>query len=567
MKKLLLLFAILFYNFSTAQSIISVTPNNGNKGQNLQVTITGQNVDFYASSTTMNVSFIDQFSNILPATSFYTVYDSNNLYANLSIPGYAVPGLYDVHVDDSAGGFNLTLTDGFTVNNAYTYSIQGNVHYDGNSNGCDASDPMLPGQRITFNNAGTIGNLYANGTGFYTYYDVHAGSNTFTPFLENPTYFTVSPPSASVVLSTTTNLFVQDFCIAANGTHNDLEVSLVPDIPARPGFNAIYRILYKNKGTQVQSGTLNLSFDDNVMDLVSAVPTIDSQGTNVLNWSFTNLLPFETRQITVIMNINSPADTPAVNVGNELLFTANVNGATDETPTNNISHLDQTVVGSYDPNDKTCAEGHLLPITEVGKYLHYVIRFENTGTANAENIVVRDVIDTSKFDISSLVPLSGSGLFTTKILNTNQVQFIFENINLPFDDAHNDGYVAFKIKSKSTLTVGTNISNTANIYFDYNLPVNTDPYVTTVFNPLDTSDFEFGNVFTLSPVPAKNNLTITTKQNVTISSVNIYNTLGQLMQVSTSPSNNIDVSGLQTGSYFIQIISDKGTASSQFIKE
>ena len=176
------------------------------------------------------------------------------------------------------------------------------------------------------------------------------------------------------------------------------------------------------------------------------------------------------------------------------------------------------------------------------------------------------MIDTSKFDISTLVPVSGSAPFTTRILNTNQVAFIFENINLPFDDANNDGYVSFKIKTKPTLTVGTIINNTANIYFDYNLPVITNTATTTIA-ALGTQDFEFSSVFSLSPVPAKNVLTITSKQAVEITSANIYNTLGQLVQVITSPTETIDVSGLKTGTYFIKIISDKGTASSKFIKE
>ena len=73
----------------------------------------------------------------------------------------------------------------------------------------------------------------------------------------------------------------------------------------------------------------------------------------------------------------------------------------------------------------------------VGKEVHYLIRFENTGTANAENIVVKDMIDTTKFDINSLIPIDGSHPFVTKISNTNKVEFIFENINLPFGDANN----------------------------------------------------------------------------------------------------------------------------------
>ena len=71
----------------------------------------------------------------------------------------------------------------------------------------------------------------------------------------------------------------------------------------------------------------------------------------------------------------------------------------------------------------------------------------------------------------------------------------------------------------------------------------------------------------LSPNPVKNNLTITTKTNAFLNSANIYNTLGQLVQVSTNPAESIDVSGLQSGSYFIKITSDKGIATGKFIKE
>jgi uncharacterized repeat protein (TIGR01451 family) len=567
MKKLLLLSVFFFYNFITAQSIVSITPNNGNRAQNLEVTITGQNVDFNATSPTINVSFIDQFSNIIPASYFYPGFTTNQLHVGISIPGYAIPGQYDVNVSESNGTYNMTSVNGFTVNNAYTYTIQGNVRYDSNGNGCDVSDMSMPNQRINFTSGSTTGSMITNNSGNYSYYDIHVGNYNFSPALENPSYFTISPPSASVNVSSSNYLVTQDFCIAPNGTHNDLEVSFIPITNARPGFDAVYKLVYKNLGTHVQSGTVSLNFGDSVLDLVTAIPAATSQGTDMLNWNFSNLMPFETRQIYITLNVNSPAEIPAVNAGNLLAFIATITGATDETPANNTSNLIQTVVGSIDPNDKTCVEGHNLPINDVGKYLHYVIRFENTGTANAETVVVRDVIDTSKFDMSTLRPLSGSHSFTTKISNTNLVEFIFENINLPFDDASNDGYVAFKIKTKPTLTIGTNISNTANIYFDYNLPVITNTYTTTVFNPLSVDSFEFSDVYALSPVPTMNTLTITTKQDVIMSSVGIYNTIGQLVLSVKDPNEVIDVSGLKTGVYFIKITSDKGTLSSRFIKE
>jgi hypothetical protein len=49
----------------------------------------------------------------------------------------------------------------------------------------------------------------------------------------------------------------------------------------------------------------------------------------------------------------------------------------------------------------------------------------------------------------------------------------------------------------------------------------------------------------------------------------VYNTLGQLVLVVTKAEKtaNIDVSNLTAGNYFIQIKTDKGSSSSQFVKE
>src|SRR6476620_10670546 len=117
MKQLLLFLAFCLSNFAVGQSIVSVTPNNGNRGdQYLQVTITTQGVNFSTTSPTVDVSFIDQYSNVLPAVS--SGWAGNNLlYATLTIPGYAIPGLYDVNVVDTGGAFNMTLPGSFTVNN------------------------------------------------------------------------------------------------------------------------------------------------------------------------------------------------------------------------------------------------------------------------------------------------------------------------------------------------------------------------------------------------------------------------------------------------------------------
>lgn len=445
------------------------------------------------------------------------------------------------------------------------YTIQGNNKFDSNSNGCDENDLNFSNQKFTITNGSINGTIIADQSGTYSI-PVQSGSHTITPVFENPSYFIVSPASATVDFPSATSPYTQDFCISPNGVKNDLEVTIIPLVAARPGFDAHYRIIYENKGNQVANGSLSFTFDDAIMDLVSASPVNDNAGTNSLSWNYANLVPFETREIDLIFNINSPMETPAVNGDDVLDYTATIVGATDETPNDNTFVLNQTVVNSYDPNDKTCLEGLSISPGMVGDYVHYLIRFENTGTYPAENIVVKDDIDITKFDISTLVPLSSSHNFVTRLTNTNKIEFIFENINLPFDNANNDGYVAFKIKTKPTLVVGNTFSNKANIYFDYNFPIVTNNFTTTV-QALGNADFEFNTVFCLSPVPTKDVLTITAKENVVMTSISIYNTLGQLVQVHTSPNESIDISGLSSGNYLIKIISDRGSSTGKFIKE
>ena len=454
-----------------------------------------------------------------------------------------------------------TFTPGGTF-----YTMQGNSKYDLNGNGYDLSDLDLPNLKFNYTNGTNAGTIIPDSQGNYRY-DIQAGSLTLTPVLENNTYFSVSPLSVTANFPTNPSPFTRDFCIAPTNVHQDIETWIIPLTSARPGFDSRYKIKFKNKGNITVSGYLNFSFDDDYMDFILATPTQASQNFSLLSWNYTGLAPFETREIEVKFNLNTPMESLPLTAGDLIKFESTVYPLSgDEFMTDNSNYLRQIVINSHDPNDITCVEGNTIEPEMVGKYVHYVIRFENTGTANAENIVVKDMIDITKYDISSLIPLSGSANFVTNIRNTNQVEFIFENINLPFDDDNNDGYVVYKIKTKPTLVVGDTFSNTANIYFDYNFPITTNTFTTTV-TVLETQDFDFNSLFTLSPVPAKNSLTIATNQNVVMSSVSIYNALGQLVQVNTNPNETIDVSGLRTGTYFIKIISDKGTTGSKFVKE
>ncbi|WP_456315358.1 DUF7619 domain-containing protein [Pseudomonas shirazensis] len=448
------------------------------------------------------------------------------------------------------------------------YTIEGNQKLDFLNDGCDSDDNLIPYSKYLLSDGTSTQILFANNFGSY-YIPVQAGAYTLTPLLENPSYFSITPQNITVNFPTQTSPFIQNFCVS-NFDKHDVEVIVVPINSARPGFEANYKIIYKNKGNRIENGTINLQFKDAVLELVDASPVVSTQTEGNLSWVFSNLKPFETREITFTLDVNSPMEIPAVNNGDILKFVTTIaSQSADETPLDNTFTLNQTVVGSYDPNDKTCLEGSVITPSLIGEYVHYMIRFENTGTYPAQNIVVKDMIDLTKFDISTLIPTSSSHQLVTKISENNKVEFIFENINLPFDDANNDGYIAFKIKTKPTLVVGDSFTNEANIYFDYNFPILTNKATSKFEVTLSTKDFEFSNYFTLYPNPVKDVLNITATQSIEIQSLDIYDILGQLViAVPNAKSvSNIDVSRLRTGNYFIKVKSDKGSSSMKFIKQ
>ncbi|KAB1228399.1 T9SS type A sorting domain-containing protein [Chryseobacterium viscerum] len=479
--------------------------------------------------------------------------------------------------NDKVGFFNNVLNNyGYTnvVTNTYCsftpggtfYVVKGNTKYDSNSNGCDFNDPAKAFQQFNITSGVTSGSFIGNGSGNYSV-PLQAGSHIITPVLESPSYFTITPPSANVIFPNQSSPVTQNFCLTANGNHNDLETVIIPVTAASPGFNAQYKIIYKNKGTASQSGNIAFNFSNSLMTFQTSTINPNSQSANVLNWNFTNLQPFETREITIVLKLNTPTQIPSVNGGDILHFTAQVNGATDETPSDNNFTLNQMVVNSFDPNDKTCLEGTSITQTQVGDYVHYLIRFENTGTANAKNIVVKDEIDTTKFDISSLVALNGSHNFITRITSPNVVEFIFENIQLPFDDAHNDGYISFKIKTKSILNLGDSFSNTAKIYFDYNHPIITNTFTTNVQNTvLKTSEINKNkNSFTIFPNPVKDVLIIKSKQEII--KAEIYDMAGRIVTSMGIKGNSVNVSELSKGNYMLKVFTKDHTFIQKFIKE
>ena len=458
---------------------------------------------------------------------------------------------------------NVNSYCSFTLGGDYN-TITGNITYDNDNNGCDVSDVSFPFNKININDGSETGSTFTTNSGEYNFY-TQDGTFTVTPDIENPTFFNTTPIDATINFpDTNNNIITQDFCITANGVHNDVEIVMAPTIPARPGFDAEYLITYKNKGNQTLSGDFSFNYDDAVLDYVSATETPTTQTTGQLTWDYVDILPFENRSVYVTLNVNSPQETPAINIGDVLDFTVVINPiAGDELPDDNIFNYNQTVVGAYDPNDITCLEGDILEPTQIGEYLHYIINFENTGNFPAQNIVVATEIDPTMFDISTLRVLSSSHDAYVKQTG-DLVEIVFESIYL---SSGGHGNILLKVQSQDILVEDDTVTKSANIFFDYNFPIQTNDANTTYQQLLSTTTYAIDQNVTIYPNPVKNWVTISSKEN--IKSVSVFDVQGRVLQ--TQIANNkdvkIDLSNRSDGVYFVKIQTEKGIKVEKIIKQ
>lgn len=456
----------------------------------------------------------------------------------------------------------------FVLGGSY-YEVEGNVTIDFGS-GCTLNPNVdRIGVQFTITDLSNSDFFYPNSSNQYSY-SLPDGQHTITPNPENPTYWNFSPPNVVVDFPTQSSPFTQDFCVTANGTIEDLEVIVVPLEQARPGFDTDYKVVIKNKGNQTASGSVTLDFEDDFMTLLSTNPMAGNTPSNQLSWSFSGLQPFQMEEYEFTMTLNTPTQSiNPLNSNDILTFTGTVTGTgTDAIPADNVMVFDQTVVNSYDPNDKTCLEGETITPAMVGEYVHYMIRFENTGTASAINVVIKDEIDLSQFDITTLIPLGGSDDYYTRIREGNVVEFIHENINLDFNDATNDGHVLFKIKTLTTLTEGDTFDNTAEIYFDFNFPIITNTETVTVTSTASLGETTDTSI-SVYPNPARNFITISSLnylKSATLIDVN-GRTLSQTNFTGNTLEQRLSLENLSSGAYFVTIQSDLGQRVEKVIVE
>lgn len=463
------------------------------------------------------------------------------------------------------GASNVSVNSYCSFNPGGTYNtISGNVRFDENNNGCDASDGIFEHLKLKISDGTNSGETFTDKDGNYKFF-TQAGDFTIASASENATLFTVSPASFTTTFADNDNhIFTQNICVSANGNAADLEVVIAPVAISRPGFNGIYQLIVRNKGNQTLSGTADFNFENTKMTYVSSSVVPNSVSANQLLYNFTNLKPFESRAIEMKFLINKPTDAIPVNVGDQLRFEANINPVSgDILPADNHFVYKETVIGAIDPNDIVCMEGNLVPKEKIGDYLHYTVNFENTGTAPAENVVIEMNVNSADFEISTL-QLQNSSAPTYSRIEGQKAEFILENIQLPVD-AH--GNIQLKIKSKSTKIPGDQVSLGANIYFDYNLPVATNEAVTKFEQVLASQNIKGESEIQIYPNPTTGPVNINGKEE--IKSISLYDHSGRLLQtqILSPKEGSFDLSRRTAGIYYLMIKTKENTVMKKIIKK
>jgi uncharacterized repeat protein (TIGR01451 family) len=353
-------------------------------------------------------------------------------------------------------------------------------------------------------------------------------------------------------------------------TPNVHDVSIVSTASSVPWPTATVTIYstYQNIGTVVEPGDSIFFVKDSHYNFLSSNPAPAFTSGDSVVWIYSNLLINEFRNISMQLQADS-----TIQAGDTLHSFWTIQPLNNDTNTlNNYVALHQICVSSFDPNSKAVTpEGNISNQQE----LTYTIHFQNTGTAPALNVFLHDTLD-ANLDVNTFKVLGFSHPMTYSLTGNGILAFTFANIYLP-DSVSNEpmshGLVTFSIKPKPGLALNTQLLNTASIIFDFNSPIVTNTTLNTIYenSPNGIPSFNKNDAFVqLYPNPTSNNITLQTNTELKNTSITLYDVTGKLIKQYNLKSffkTNLDLSQLDNGIYFIEILHNGKSQMNKIIKQ
>ncbi|MEZ5045909.1 MAG: T9SS type A sorting domain-containing protein [Chitinophagaceae bacterium] len=486
-----------------------------------------------------------------------------------------VNGIYTVHITNSNGDC-LYYTDTIDVMGINCGTISGNIYYDSVSN-CifDMGDYYIPNRHLFLSTgAQTITDM----NGYYQFSNVPYGSHTITQAQSAYVYQnTCVQPNLVSINATSNNSTNNNFIDTVSALFD--ESIYLSGSNVVPGFSGSHLNInvsnpnpftVQNRITLLLNDSLSYSSCNILPDSILSTPNGDS-----IIWYVTTM-PFSNYQyLKVFVNVPSNVTLGSVLTSHVTLMPTNI---IDSNLSNNTFFYGQVVVSSWDPNDKQVypkgigSEGY---ITLQDSILTYQIRFQNTGTSVAHNIVILDTLS-DKLHISSLEVIGYSHQYQIEILDGHILKFKFNNIMLPDSGSNfeaSNGFIVYKIKQKNSNQIGDIISNSASIYFDFNSPVLTNTTINTLKNPTTISEsIATDELFKIYPNPASTSVTVEYSLQSETSILQLFDLTGRIVKEITLPKGTskteFRVTDLVTGVYtYKQILHDRSAKTGKLLIE
>lgn len=428
-------------------------------------------------------------------------------------------------------------------------SVVGVTYRDLNANGSrDAGEPQVDAM-LTINPGGT--NAYSGGDPYSFCSTLGDYTITATP----PLYHTVTPASQSYSVPVQgTQVVGMDFGFVPTPGIYDGGISLWGQ-NAWIGNNTQLNIGYQNLGGETITPTITLTLDPLLTFVSASVAPTNVSGPTV-TWVLPALAGFAQGVINVTVNTSTSA-APGAPV---LCYVVLSLTETDINPTNNTADKHATAVTAIDPNDKHVSMVSITPDEVLAQEkLAYTINFQNTGTAPAVNIVIKDSLD-ADWDLSTFEMIGATHPYTLTV-NEEVAIWTFAEIMLPdssTDEPASHGSIHYRMAPKNTLTLGDQLTNRGDIYFDYNAPVLTNTTVTTVELSASIEEGAKRNGLAVAPSPSTGLVNLSwSDARLNNSRLTVTDALGRVVHASSMAANSntrsLDLSFLPAGSYVARL--------------
>lgn len=404
--------------------------------------------------------------------------------------------------------------------------ISGTIYYDMNNNGVRDLDE--DGRHLNFILSDPVGIFTGTDLdGFYYSPVTDLPDGVYEIYPSSFEHWGISSDSAFYTI-VVDDFYEQrdslDFGFYPDSIFHELNASLIGGYP-RCNDTILYSIDIQNTGTTIPSGKVHLEIDDSLTYITANILPDSIVGQNMY-WHYDDL--FFGEHTAILVEVATPDGIDDVVIST---LWATIDSA-DVELFSSITTLAQTITCAYDPNDKTPSPmgagefGYISPDTE---FIDYLIRFQNTGTDTAFNVVIKDQLD-ENLEWNSLNILAYSHDMTVEMDMDGEVSFIFNDIMLPDSNVNmiaSQGFVKYRIDLVPGLPLETSIFNTANIYFDLNPAVVTNTTVNTLY--LDDSGLDLlseNQYLLVYPNPFSESVTVYFGEELNNYSIKIVDLLG-----------------------------------------